>query len=115
MRRPLKSKRERFAIFLERLKAAPPVDSRERALALMKDIMDRVEDEFSETDRPNYAERMHVWGWGFEWRNLESDPCYWDDSVAKTHRTQIYHSGRIVITNLKTLPASIVLDKPAAN
>jgi hypothetical protein len=115
MRSTSKSKRERFAIFLESLKLASPADSRERALALMKETMDRVEDEFSGTDRTNYSERMHVWDWRFEWRDMESDPCYWDDSVARTHRTQIYHSGRIVITNLKIAPASVVLDKPGAN
>jgi len=81
----------------------------------MMETMDQVEDEFSETGRADYSERMHVWGWGFEWRDLESDPCYWDDSVVKSHRTQIYHSGRIVIGNLKTLPPSIVLDKPGVH
>lgn len=96
------------------LQEAPRVGSREDVLSLFKQTMNQVEDEHSGTDRTDYSERMHVWNWEFEWRDLDSDPCYWDDSAARTHRTQIFHSGRFVITNLKSSPAAVVIDKPAA-
>jgi hypothetical protein len=112
---PLKTKKERFAIFLERLKAASPVSSRECALELMTEIIDRVEDEFSVTVRSDFSERMHVWRWEFQWKDLDSDPCYWDDSANRTHRVIIYHSGRIIIKNLKVFPTTVILDKLGTN
>jgi hypothetical protein len=110
---PKMSKRQRFAIFIARLKDAPAVDSRESALELMKHVMDKVEDEHSGTGRTDFSERMHVWGWGFQWTDLDKDPCCWDDTAGKVHRMQIFNNGRIVITNLKS-SGSVVLDKPGA-
>lgn len=110
MKKLTKTKSERFAIFIRKLTEAPPAGSRDTALALLQRVMDAVEDEHSGKDKTNYTERMHIWGWEFNWRDLSSDPCYWDDSVAKKHRTQIYYNGRIVITDLKS--AVVVLDKP---
>ena len=60
----------------------------------------------------NYVDRMNVFSLdaGLGWMSLGADPCYWVDSLAKTHRTEIYHSGRIVITRIKS-PIRLVLDK----
>jgi len=113
MANPTKTKRKRFEMFLTKLKDAPCACSRDGALDLLKQTMIQIEDEYSGTSRTNYSERMHVWSWEFEWRDLDSDPCYWDDSVSRTHRTQIFHDGRIIITNLKSSAMAVVLDKPA--
>lgn len=104
---------DRFNIFLSRLEKATPARSRDDALALMSRIMDEVEDEFSGLDRSNYGERMHVYGFGkgFGWKDMETDPCYWDDAAKASHRTHLYHDGRIVITAIKKLHA-VVLAKP---
>ena len=106
-------KHERFDIFLSRLATAAPANSRDAALALMSRIMDEVEEEFSDADRSSFGERMRVWGWDFGWKNLQTDPCFWDDSAGSTHRTHIYHSGRIVITRIKGGPADVI-DKPGS-
>jgi len=104
------SKAHRFDLFLERLSAAPPAADREDALGLLKQTMDAVENEAVGVDAP-FGDKMHVYGWEFQWKNLDSDPCHWDDSWSKVHRTEIYSNGRIVITRLRD-PASTVLDKP---
>lgn len=106
---------DRFAIFLARLKKARPAQGREDALALMTRIMDEVEDELSGLDRNNYGERMHVYGFQreFGWKDMDGDPCYWDDSARSTHRTHLYHDGRIVITAIRKMH-EVVLDKPGA-
>ncbi|MVW64226.1 hypothetical protein GPY61_30295 [Massilia sp. NEAU-DD11] len=108
------NKRERFAIFLSRLNDAPPGQNREDSFTLMSRIMDEVEDELSGVDRSNFGERMRVWGWEFGWKNLGNDPCFWDDSMSATHRTHIYHNGRILITAIRNNHV-VVLDKPGAN
>lgn len=107
------NKADRFAIFLLRLEKANPARSREDALELLSRIMGEVEDEFSGLDRSNFGERMHVYGFAplFGWKNMESDPCFWDDAARSTHRTYLYNDGRIVITAIKKMHA-IVLDKP---
>lgn len=88
---PPQPKAQRFKEFIIRLRAAPAAVNREDALSLNN--------------------KMHVYGWEFEWKDLDANPCYWDDSWAKVHRTQIYDSGRIVITKLRE-PGGLVLDKP---
>jgi hypothetical protein len=107
---------DRFTIFLSRLEKARPAQGREDALALMSQIMDEVEDELSGLDRSNYGERMHVYGFQreFGWKDMDGDPCYWDDSVRATHRTHLYHDGRILITAIKKMHV-VVLDKPGIN
>lgn len=104
------SKRERMKVFLERLNEAEPAGSRDEALDLMKRLMKEVEDEHNMPPQ-NFAIRMHVWGWKYDWKNLEGDPCYWIDSWSATHKTEIYRDGRIVISRVKE-PTQIVLDKP---
>lgn len=108
------NKRQRFAIFLLRLSDAPPCRNREDSFALMSRIMNEVEDEYSGVDRSNYRERMRVWDWKFGWKDLANDPCFWDDSESATHRTHLYHNGRILITAIKSNHA-VVLDKPGSN
>jgi hypothetical protein len=110
------NKRERFAIFLEQLMAAPPATSRPEALELVKNTMNQVEDMHSGLPWSNFTERMHVYGFDplYSWRDLDQDPCYWDDSVAKTHRIYLFHDGRIQIYRLPiaNATATAILDKP---
>lgn len=63
----------------------------------------------------DYVKRMHIFPMEdfYDWKDLAKDPCSWVDSVAASHRTEIYNSGRIVITRIKH-PAGLVLDKPGA-
>lgn len=107
---PVQPKAQRFNEFIIRLRAAPAAINREDALALMKRLMQETEDELVGADAP-YNNKMHAYGWEFEWKDLDANPCYWDDSWAKVHRTQIYDNGRIVITKLRE-PGGLVLDKP---
>ena len=106
------SKADRFKAFIDRLDLANGATDRESALALMKRIMTEVEDELV---GPNalFSDKMHVYGWEFEWKDLHANPCYWDDNWAKVHRTQIYGDGRIVISKLRPQTVAI-LDKPGA-
>lgn len=104
------NKEKRFGEFIERVAAAPPAASREEALQLLKSVMDAVENEHVGADAP-FDHKMHVYGWEFQWRNLDSDPCHWDDSWSKKHRTHLYHSGRIVIRRMRA-PLKDVLVKP---
>lgn len=106
-------KRERMRIFFERLKAAEPATSRDDALALMKRIMDQVEDEFSGLPWSNFGQRMHIYGFEplYNWQNLEGNPCWWDDAQSRVHRTELYNDGRIVIKRLSGT-SELMLDKP---
>jgi hypothetical protein len=108
------SKSARFAQFLEKLKSAPPAANRSEAFDLMKYAMDSVEDA-NGLPVNDYIKRMNVFSMTefFGWTNLTGDPCSWIDSVAAVHRTEIYNSGRIVITRIKN-PSCVVLDKPGA-
>lgn len=102
----------RFDEFIDRLKSAEPSSSREDSLVLMKELMKSVEDGYG-LPAQNFAERMNVYSWEYDWKDLDKDPCYWLDSWSKTHRTELYHDGRIVIKRLKA-PSKIVIDKPGA-
>jgi len=108
-------KNERFSIFINRLRSADPARSRDEALALMKQIMNEVEDEFSGLPRSNFADRMHIYGFDpfYGWQDLDQNPCWWDDSIAKIHRTEIYNDGRIVITRTRG-QIGPVIDKSGA-
>lgn len=108
------TKTQRFELFLARLTSGPPAQSRQDALDLMSRLMNEIEDEHSGVGRGDFDKRMRVWGWEFNWKDLQSDPCYWDDSFRSTHRTQIYHSGRIVISRLKH-DRAVILDKQGAH
>lgn len=105
------NKSVRFAAFIIQLNASAPASSREDAVALMKRVMKAVEDSYG-LPPDNFDQRMNVFSLdaGMGWMDLDSDPCYWDDSFSKTHRTKVYSSGRIVITRLKE-PCEVVLDK----
>jgi hypothetical protein len=103
-------KSSRFAEFIEQLASQRPATSREDAVSLMTRVMNAVEDRHGLT-RGDYTHRMNVFPLNLGWRNLDADPCYWDDSVTGTHRTQVFNNGRIVITRLKK-PVDEVLDKP---
>ncbi|MGF6877252.1 DUF6685 family protein [Paraburkholderia sp. MM5477-R1] len=105
-----RSKRERLAEFVRRLRDERPASSREDALALMKAVVNSVEDQFSGKPATDYRERMHVFGFECDWKDLKSDPCYWDDFASGLHRTSIFHSGKIVITH-RGRPDVPVLEK----
>jgi hypothetical protein len=107
--KPIPTRAARIEVFLERLRAAPPASSRDDALALMKATMDSVERELVGANAPP-GSKMHVYGWEYDW-NTDRDPWYWDDDRFKVHRTEIYKSGRIVITNMRS-SSIVVLDKP---
>lgn len=100
----------RFREFIERVAAAPPAASREAALQLLKSVMDAVEMQHVGAEAP-FEHKMHVYGWEYEWRDLDSDPCYWDDNWSKKHRTFLYHNGRIVISRMRA-PHKEILVKP---
>ena len=104
-----KTKSERFKIFLQRLQLAESADSREGALALLKQIMNEVEDGYSGYPMSEWDRRMHVYGWDHGWENLDTDPCYWDDRISNKHRTWIFNDGRIVIESLHE--QRILIDK----
>lgn len=106
----IKTKQERLQIFIERLKSSKAENTRDKALDLLKVTMQRVEDEFSGAGKNDYGLRMNVFGWDQGWCNLDKDPCYWDDANTKTHRTEIYNNGRIVITRVDKEPHQIILD-----
>src|ERR1700744_4806290 len=90
-------KKIRFAEFVARVAAHRPRPSnRDEALNLMKRVMDEIEDGVG-LPRDNFVERMHIFGWGFNWKDLDKNPCWWDDAVTGTHRTFIYEDGRIRI------------------
>ncbi|MBB5360538.1 hypothetical protein HDE76_003782 [Rhodanobacter sp. ANJX3] len=95
-------KPERMKLFFERLKQAPRPTSRQDAINLIKRTLDEIEDQHSGLPRSNYDGRMHFWpiSTDFGWMNIQSDPCYWDDSVVKRHRTYIFNNGRIVIFSI---------------
>lgn len=101
----------RFAQFIDELKAARHATDRHDAVALMKEVMKKVEDSHG---LPNdFDLRMNVFSLeeSMGWKDLHSDPCYWDDAASRTHRTEVYNNGRIVITRLKQ-PTGLVLSKP---
>lgn len=102
----------RFSEFIENLNKAEPSSSREESLSLMKELMKSVEDKYG-LPTQDLSVRMHVYSWDFGWKDLDKNPCYWDDSWVQTHRTELYHEGRIVITRLKA-PIKTVIDKPGA-
>lgn len=107
------SKSVRFGQFVEALIAAPAANSRQAAFDLMKQVMDSVEN-MNGLPSNNYVDRMNVFPMEefYEWTNLTGDPCRWVDSLAKRHCTEIYDSGRIVITRIKD--AAVILDKSGA-
>lgn len=102
---------QRFATFITKLQAARNPTSREDAVELMRQVMKAVEDQYGLPNDFDY--RMHVFPLdaNLGWKDLDKDPCYWDDAISKTHRTEVYNSGRIVITRLKP-PSHVVLSKP---
>lgn len=104
------SKSVRFGQFVEALIAAPAANSRQAAFDLMKQVMDSVEN-MNGLPSNNYVDRMNVFPMEefYEWTNLTGDPCRWVDSLVKRYCTEIYNSGRIVITRIKD--AAVVLDK----
>ncbi|WP_321922985.1 DUF6685 family protein [Paraburkholderia guartelaensis] len=105
-------KRERFAEFIRRLEQAPRASSREEALEIMRSTMDEVENELTRLPSSDYRDRMHVFGFECNWKDLDADTCYWDDFVTGQHRTSISHSGKIVITRRGY--ANPILEKDAA-
>lgn len=76
----------------------------------MKEVMNELEDGFENV--PAYA-RMQVFSFDCDWRDLEKNPCYWDDHASNRHRVYIYDDGRIVIKKLPTL-REVVIDKPGS-
>jgi len=78
----------------------------------MKEAMNFIEDSHG-LDPTNYALRMNVFGLDIGWRDLDKDPCYWDDAQTKTHRTKVYNNGRIVILRIKGAE-ELIIDKPGA-
>ncbi|MEY0519923.1 hypothetical protein AB7341_19845 [Providencia huaxiensis] len=107
----------RLNLFFEKLLAHPPVADRKEALSLLVRIMAEVED-FYGLPKNDFPTRMGVFrpqeNNPNDWKDLDSDPCYWDDSLTKTHRTIVYNNGRIIIKNIKSNPAVVVLDKSGA-
>ncbi|MGQ5628754.1 hypothetical protein [Enterobacter cloacae] len=109
------SKYFRFKLFIAELQKHAPASNREEAVSFMKKIMNDIENRYN-LPKNDYITRMHVFGLdcNMGWKDLDSDPCYWDDMEKKNHRTYVYNNGRIVIKNIKVSPELIVLDKPGA-
>jgi hypothetical protein len=100
----------RFTEFVELLRNERAAVDRDDALSLMTKTMNAVED--SHGFAPNdFTDRMHVFSWEFGWKDLDGDPCYWDDAFSGKHRTKIFRNGRILIER-RHEPKSAVLDKP---
>lgn len=104
---------ERFQQFIEKLRAHQPAANRQDAVSLMKRLMKEVED-YHQLPSADFTKRMSVYPLNCGWRDLESDPCYWDDASTHKHRTFVYNSGRIVIKYVFQGADTLVLDKPGA-
>ena len=104
-------KKERFTIFLERMKAAPPAESAKEALTLLVEVLNAVEDEFSgvpynpslwQTDGRMYPPQSD---------NLRSVPGR--PTVRRyrhvRHNTFIAENGAV---RIQTLDGDVLLDKP---
>ncbi|MGH1577568.1 hypothetical protein [Planktotalea sp.] len=105
------SKAIRFERFIERLRSERRADDRSDAHFLMTEVMNAIEDGYG--FEPNdYSNRMHVFTLSadFDWKNIDDDPCYWDDALSAKHRTEIFNNGRIVITQIHE-PKAVLLDK----
>jgi hypothetical protein len=109
-----KPKDERFAIFLGRLADAPPVNSAAEALKLLSDMLNAVEDEFSDIPfDPNASppdDRMYP----PQEDNARAVPGR-DDLVryrSRGHNTHICSNGPIEIRELN---GSIVFEKFGAD
>lgn len=107
------SKSVRFSQFVEAVRSAPAANCRQAAFDLMKQVMDSVENK-NGLPANDGGDRMNVFPMEefYGWKNLTGDPCYWIDSLVKRYCTEIYNSGRIVITRIKG--STVVLDKPGA-
>jgi len=105
------SKAKRLQLFLERLKAAPPVESADAALQLLATILTAVEDEFS-----GVAGRPELWKTDGRMYPPQADSrvkCPGQASLrkyrSKGHYDIIGLNGSI---RIETLDAKIILDKP---
>lgn len=107
-------KPKRLRIFLERMEAAPPLNSANEALALLSDVLNSVEDEFSEVPY-----NPHLW---------KSDGRMYppqEDNARKVpnrpllrryrhlnHNTFIGQNGSI---RIETISGKLLLDKAGAD
>lgn len=109
MTRPCKA--IRFSQFIDRLGRERPATGRCDAHSLMTEVMNNSEDGFG-LERDDYKDRMHVFPLSsdYHWKNIDCDPCYWDDFATAKHRTEIFNNGRIVITLIRE-PQTVLLDK----
>ena len=107
-------KHERLAIFLERLRNAPPPVDQLSAMVLIETTLNRVEDEF--TDIPYRPQSFVSDGRLYPpqddaRREIQGRPDVWAFRN-RAHRTYIGDNGAITIT---ALDGSIVLAKPGAD
>ena len=107
-------KHERFAIFVERLCVASPVNSAEEALALLANILNGVEEEF--TTIPFNPE-----GWSNDGRMYAPMPDSARDVRGRTdltryrsraHNTFIQANGAI---RIESVHGDVVLEKPGSD
>lgn len=93
--------------FFEQLEKEEPAQDRETASTLVRETLAACEAQYG--SMPHY-EVMVIQSLAVGWQGLDSDPCYWDDLTARVHRVNVYHDGRITITNRKNNDA-VVFDK----
>jgi len=106
---------KRVALFFEKLRIHPPVTNRQEAVSLIKRLLTEIDDADGLVPG-DFTTRLNILAISadYGWKNIESDPCYWDDNKTKTHRIYLYNSGRIVIERVKEGEERLILDKPGA-
>lgn len=104
--------RKRISLFFEKMRVHLPVANRQEAVSLIKRLLTEIDDSDGVTPG-DFTIRMSIPALNPElgWKNLESDPCYWD---GMSHRIYLYDNGRIVIERIKIGDERLVLDKPGA-
>lgn len=97
---------ERLQEFFRRLEDAEPAMDRNSARQLIHDILDGVEDEFTDfpNDRSPMNNRMYFYTFAVEeWKALDKDPCH--INLNGSHRIFIYNNGSIVMHRTRENPA----------
>lgn len=97
---------KRLQEFFSRLEAANPATDRNSARKLIHDILDDVEDEFTDfpNDRSPMNNRMYFYTFAVkEWKDLDKDPCH--INLNGSHIIFIYNNGSIVLHRTRENPA----------
>nr|WP_226976347.1 hypothetical protein [Vibrio fluvialis] len=107
---------DRLKKFFSRLELAEPSTNRNSARNLIQDILDGVEDEFTNfpNDRSPLNNRMYFYSFSVqEWKNLNTDPCY--ISLNGVHKVFIYNNGSVVMHRTRENPSFEFFRKKGSN